>query len=115
MEPCTVDSIANAKVFILVRPMSAFVEIRVLRREFLGDSKSNVRFENHSGSNLQSCIIHDCDVNSWPSKNSLARIEPRTSGSKTNALTIITCLIIIITIIIRGGLLKRKMCYFCKV
>jgi len=62
VEYCTVDSIANTKVSILVRPMSAFVEIWVLRRESLGDSQFNVRFEVHSGSNLQSCIFHDCEV-----------------------------------------------------
>ena len=78
-----VDSIANAKVSILVCPMSAFVEIRILRRESLGDSQSNVRFENHFGSNLQSCIFHDHDVKSWPSRNSTAIIKPGSLGSKT--------------------------------
>ena len=85
MEYCTVDFISDVKVPIVVRPMSAFAEIRVLRREFLEDSQSNVRFEDHSGSNLQSCIFHDCDVKSWPSRNSLARIEPESLGSKTSA------------------------------
>jgi hypothetical protein len=47
VEYFTVDYIANAKVSILVRPMSAFVEIQVLRREPLGDSQSNVRFEDN--------------------------------------------------------------------
>ncbi len=59
VEYSTVDSTVNAKLFILVRPMSAFVGIRVLRREFLGDSKSNAYFEDHVARifNIVSSII----------------------------------------------------------
>ncbi len=90
VEYCTVDSIANAKVSILVCPMSAFEEIQALRREFLGHSQPNERFENYSGSKLLFFFFHDCDVKSCPSRNSLARIELGSLGSKTSALTIIT-------------------------
>ncbi len=76
VEYCTIDSIVNAKVSILVRLKSV-----VKRSTYYGGSPSR-RFavlrtlEDYSGSNLQPCFFHDGDVKSWPSRNSPARIEP---------------------------------------
>ena len=93
MEYCTLDSIANAKVSILVRPMSV-----VNRSRYYGGSPSRGfavqrTLEDYSGSNFQPCFFHDGDIKSWPSRNSPSRIEPGSMGSKTSALTFITCLV----------------------
>jgi len=96
VEYCTLDSIANAKVSILVRPMSV-----VNRSRYYGGSPSRGfvvqrTLEDYYGSNLQPCFIHDGDVNLWPSRNSPSRIEPGSVGSKTRALTFITYLVLMI-------------------
>ena len=90
---CTVDSIANAKVSILDRPMSV-----VKRSRYYGGSPSRGfavqrTLEDYSSSNLKPCFFHDGDVKSWPSRNSPSRIEPGSMGSKTSALTFSTCLV----------------------
>ncbi len=68
VEYCTVDSIANANVSILVRQMSK-------RSRYYGGSPSRGfavqrTLEDYSGSNIQLCLFHDGDVESWPLRNS---------------------------------------------
>jgi hypothetical protein len=93
-----VDSIANAKVTILVRPMSV-----VERSRYYGGSPSRGfavqrTLEDYSGSNLQPCFFHDGNVKSCPSRNYPSRIEPGSMGSKTSALTLsITCLVLFLS------------------
>jgi len=93
VEYWTVDYIANVKASILARPMSV-----VKRSRYYGGSLSRGfafqrTLEDFFGSNLQPCFFHDGDVKSWPSRNSLSRIEPGSIVFKTSDITFITCLV----------------------
>ena len=87
MEYCTVDSRADAKLSILVRPISVKKRSKYCE-ENPGEFAVQRSLEDYPCSNLRSCIFHDCDVKSLPSRNSLARIVTRFMGSKTSALTV---------------------------